>query len=320
MIAPSTRALIGERFDCADLGTHRLKGFSEPVRVCRVVAPRSMASRFEAAQPSRMLPLVNRDEYTAWLRTLWHEAEHARGRVALLSGEAGIGKSRIVEALRESIAGTPYAALRYQCSPHYVNTALHPVIEHIERAAGIGREDTPDIKLDRLSSWLGTGGIPRDALPLLAALLSIPEDGGRFAMPAMSPQRQKERTFELLVSIIQKRASLWPLPVVFEDVHWMDPTTQEFLTVLIDRAREMRALVVITFRPEFSAPKAWLDHAHVDYRAIEKLARARTGPRCVGRRRSPAERNDRTGRRENRRRSAIYRGTDQSGARHRRFG
>ena len=265
MIAPSTRALIGERFDCADLGTHRLKGFSEPVRVCRVVAPRSMASRFEAAQPSRMLPLVNRDEYTAWLRTLWHEAEHARGRVALLSGEAGIGKSRIVEALRESIAGTPYAALRYQCSPHYVNTALHPVIEHIERAAGIGREDTPDIKLDRLSSWLGTGGIPRDALPLLAALLSIPEDGGRFAMPAMSPQRQKERSFGL----DNTKTSLWPLPVVFEDVHWMDPTTQEFLTVLIDRAREMRALVVITFRPEFSAPKAWLDHAHVDYRAIE---------------------------------------------------
>lgn len=268
VVAAGTRALLGERFEYCDLGLHALHGFSEPVRASQVLAARVGASRFEAAQPARLLPIVDRDEYTRWLRRLWHEAEHTGGRVALLSGEAGIGKSRIVEALREQIGGTPYAALRYQCSPHYANTALHPVIEQIERAAGIAHEDTAHTKLERLATWLGSTAAAGDAVPLLAALLSIPSDE-RFPMPAMSPQRQKERTFEVLIEFMQKLARVWPLPVVFEDVHWIDPTTKEFLTLLIARVRDMRALVVITFRPEFQPP--WRGEPHVDFRLIEKL-------------------------------------------------
>ena len=269
VIAAGTRSLVGERFNCVDLGVHRLHGFADPVRTWRVLAPRFVASRFEAAQPQRVTPLIDREEYLGWLRHLWQEAEQARGRVALLAGEAGIGKSRVIVALREEIAGTPYTALRYQCSPHYANTAMHPVIEHIERVAGIGREDTPAVKLSRLSAWLGTSPDASEAIPLLAALLSIPANE-QFPLSVMSPQRQKERTFELLLESMERLASAWPLPIVFEDVHWIDPTTQEFLTQLIGRVPQMRALLVLTFRPNFSPP--WPDQRHVEYRELTKLA------------------------------------------------
>jgi class 3 adenylate cyclase/predicted ATPase len=269
VISAGTRALIGERFHCVDLGSHALHGFTDSVRACRVLAERQAASRFEAAQPVRLSPLINREEPLSLLRRLWEDAEKGTGRVALLVGEAGIGKSRVVEALLEHIVGTPYSALRYQCSPHYVNTALYPVIQHTERAAGIGREDTPAVKRAKLSAWVGAVPEAGEAVPLLAALLSIPSDE-RFPLPAMSPQRQKERTFELLLGFIQRLAAAWPVPIVFEDVHWVDPTTQEFLTMLVQRVREMRALVILTSRPEFSPP--WRDQPHVELLELSKLA------------------------------------------------
>jgi class 3 adenylate cyclase/predicted ATPase len=269
VIAPGTRALIGERFSCVNLGMHDLKGFADPVPLCQVLASRPATSRFDAAQPRRMTPLVNRDEPLGWLLQLWHEMRRDGGRVALLKGEAGIGKSRVVEALRESIAGSPHALLHYQCSPHFVNTALHPVIEHIERAAEIGREDDLSAKIAKLSKWPGAAAQAPDAVPLLAALLSIPSDE-RFPAPAMSPQRQKERTFELLVGYIQEMALAQPLLVVFEDLHWVDPTTQEFLTLLIQRVRDMHAFVVLTFRPDYSPP--WNDQTFVQHRELLGLA------------------------------------------------
>ncbi len=268
VIAPSTRALLGEHFDCADLGTHALHGFGDVVRAWRVLASKFAGSRFEAAQPLRVTALINREEEMAWLLRLWQDAERSCGRVGLLAGEAGIGKSRVVEALREQIAPAPDAAQRFQCSPHYVNTALHPIIERIERSAGIGREDTPAVKLEKLSAWLGTGFPTEDAVPLLGALLSVPP-GERFPLPAMSPQRRKERTFELLLGLIQRLASS-PLLMVFEDVYWMDPTTQEFLALLVERASEMRVLLVITFRRDFSPP--WSDQPHVESRELKRLA------------------------------------------------
>jgi len=269
VIAAGTRSLIGERFDCVDLGTHPLHGFADSVRAWRVLAPRFAGSRFEAAQRVRVSPRVNREEHMRWLLRLWQEAEHNRGQVALLAGEAGIGKSRLVQALREQIAGAPHAVLCYQCSPHYVNTALHPMIEHMQRAAGIGREDTPANKLAKFSTWLGPGPEAREAVSLLGALLSIPADT-RFPLPAMSPQRQKERTFELILWFTQRLAAARPLLVLFEDVHWVDPTTQEFLALLIERVREMRALVVLTFRPDFSPP--WGDQPHIEQREVKNLA------------------------------------------------
>lgn len=269
VIALGTRALIGERFDCVDLGAHALNGFAESVRAWRVLAPRLAENRFEAAQTVRLTSLVDREEHLRRLLRLWQEAQQRRGRAVFLSGEAGIGKSRVVEALRERIAGTPHALLRYQCSPHYINTALHPVVQHIESAAGIGREDTSSVKLAKLSTWIGTGPESGDAIPLLGALLSVPADE-RFPLPPMSPQRQKERTFELLLAFIERLAAARPLLVVFEDVHWVDPTTQEFLAQLIARVRSVGTLVVLTFRSDFLPP--WGDLPHVEHQELVRLA------------------------------------------------
>ena len=252
VISAATRALIGERFHCVDLAPQSLHGFADPVHACRVDAPRQAASRFEVAHPLRHTRLIDREEPLARLLGLWEDARKVGGRVALLAGEAGIGKSRVVEALLEHIAGTRYSVVRYQCSPYYVNTALHPIIDHTQRSAGIGREDTPALKLAKLSAWLGTTPQAGEALGLLAALLSIPFDGS--PLSAMSPQRQKERTFELLLAFLERQAAAWPLPIVFEDVHWVDPTTQEFLDLLVERVRGMRALLILTFRPDFSPP------------------------------------------------------------------
>jgi predicted ATPase/class 3 adenylate cyclase len=270
VIAASTRSLIGERFECVDLGTHTLRGFADPVRAWQVLAPRPATSRFEAAQPTRVAPLVDREDELNWLLRLWQEAQDRHGRAVLLAGEAGIGKSRLVEALREQIAGKPHAAVFCQCSPHYANTALHPLIEHIERAVGIGREDTPSAKFAKLSTWLGTGPENGETVALLGALLSIPTDT-RLPSSAMSPQRQKERTFELLLRYMQGKAAAPPSPIVFEDVHWVDPTTKEFLTLFIERVREMRALVVLTFRPDVFSPP-WADQPHVESRELKRLA------------------------------------------------
>jgi class 3 adenylate cyclase/predicted ATPase len=257
VISAGTRALIGERFECADLGPQALHGFAEPVRACRVDGVRQAASRFEAAQ-QRLSPLIGREDDLARLHALWADAERGEGRVALLCGEAGIGKSRVVEALLDGI-GMRVRALRFQCSPYFGNTALHPVIEHLQRAAGIGREDKPEAQRAKLAAWVGDAPGARDEAALLGALLSIPPER-RFALPPMSPQRQKERTFELLLALIRRRAADWPVPILFEDVHWLDPTTQEFLGLLVARVARMRALLVLTFRPEFEPP--WRGEPH----------------------------------------------------------
>ena len=269
VIAMSTRALIGERFDCADLGAHTLKGFAEPVHAWRVLAPRRVGSRFEAAQPVGVSPLVGRKEHLARLLWLWQEANQHRGRAVLLGGEAGIGKSRVVEALRERIQDTPHVLLRYQCSPHYINTALYPVIQQIENAAGIGHEDTPSLKLDKLAAWVQAGPDFADAVSLLGALLSIPT-GARYPAQAMSPQLQKDRTFGLLLDLMQRLARERPVLMVGEDLHWADPTTLEFLGRLIALVGDMNILIVLTLRPEFSAP--WRDLPHVERRDLERLA------------------------------------------------
>ena len=269
VIAMSTRALIGERFDCADLGAHTLKGFAEPVHAWRVLAPRRVGSRFEAAQPVGVSPLVGRKEHLARLLWLWQEANQHRGRAVLLGGEAGIGKSRVVEALRERIQDTPHVLLRYQCSPHYINTALYPVIQQIENAAGIGHEDTPSLKLDKLAAWVQAGPDFADAVSLLGALLSIPT-GARYPAQAMSPQLQKDRTFGLLLDLMQRLARERPVLMVGEDLHWADPTTLEFLGRLIALVGDMNILIVLTLRPEFTAP--WRDLPHVERRDLERLA------------------------------------------------
>ena len=252
VVASRTRTLLGGRFLCDDLGAHTVKGFTEPVPVWRVVRPRSMASHFTAAGDAGRASLVGREDDLQWLFGHWLSAAEHRGRVATLAGEAGIGKSRVAEALRERL-GDACLPLRFQCSPHYMNRALHPVIAHIELAAGVGPEDPAATKLEKLQTWLDPETDELDDVALLAALISIPPHAAP-PLPVMTAQRQKQDTFDLLLRIWRTQAVASPLLILFEDLHWADPTTLEFLSALILHIDGMAALAVCTFRPDFVAP------------------------------------------------------------------
>ncbi len=246
VIASSTHALLGGRFLCENLGSQTIKGFGAPIRVWQVIAPRSISSHFKAADAAQLTPIVGREADLAWLHDRWQSATRQRGCATMLVGEAGIGKSRVAEALRDRL-GDGCVPLRFQCSPHYVNRALHPIIQHIELAAGIGAEDPAESKLARLAAWMNPGAESR-TLPMLAALLSIPA-GVAPPLPPMSAQRAKQDTFELLLRLLRMQAVDRPLLIIFEDLHWADPTTGEFLAALVRRIEGLAALAIFTCRP-----------------------------------------------------------------------
>jgi predicted ATPase/class 3 adenylate cyclase len=266
VVSSITHALLGGRFVCEDLGAHRLKGFAEPVPCWRVISPRPIASYFTAAGNAGRAPLVGREEELTWLLGLWQSAAGHTGQVVTLVGEAGIGKSRVAEALRSRLGGA-CVPLRFQCSPHYINRALHPVIQRIELTAKIGPEDPAVAKLEKLAAWLNAVTVPASDLALLAALLSIPPEVAP-PLPAMSAQRQRQDTFDLLLRILRIHTGALPLLIIFEDLHWADPTTLEFLSALVRRIDGMAALAIFTFRPDFTMP--WRG-PHVRGRELQRL-------------------------------------------------
>jgi class 3 adenylate cyclase/tetratricopeptide (TPR) repeat protein len=271
VIAPATRRLVGDAFDLTDLGARPLKGIAEPVRVWRVEAVHRTEGRFEAARTGAALtPLVGREEEVALLLRAWRQAREGEGRVVLISGEPGIGKSRLTQVLREQIAGEPHLTLRYQCSPYHLNSPLYPVTEQIEAVAGFTREDTPEQKLDKLEAVLvGSQEQRAESAPLLAALLSLPTE--RYPPLKLSPQKQKEKTLEALADQVEAVARLQPVLMVFEDAHWIDPTSQEALDALVPRLQALSVLLVITYRPEYT-PR-WADQAHVTILGLSRLVR-----------------------------------------------
>jgi class 3 adenylate cyclase/predicted ATPase len=254
VIAPTTRRLLGELFEVADLGLHQLKGFPEPVRVWQVVRENVNEGRFEALRGRHLSPLVGREHELDVLVQAWGQARQGSGQAVLLAGEPGIGKSRLVRALQERVAGDPHRRLNHYCSPYHVNSALHPVIVLFERMAKIAADDPPAVRLDKLEAAVehATRGID-DAVPLLASLLSIPT-AERYPPLNLSPQRQMQRTLEVLVLMLETSAREQPVLAVFEDVHWIDPSTLELLGMLIERAPRLPLLVVVTFRPDFDPP------------------------------------------------------------------
>lgn len=272
VIAPATRNLLGNAFDLTDLGSHQLKGMAGLLQVWRVDTARRIEARFDAAQSGkRMTALVGREEELTLLLRRWQRAVDGEGQVVLLGGEAGIGKSRLCHVLRERIAG-PHTALRYQCSPHYANTALYPIVEQFEFAAGFDRHDTPEQKLDKTETMLGGGGAQIDeAAPLLAALLGLAVH--RYPALDLSPQRQKERTLEILAGQVEILAHRGPVLMVFEDLHWVDPTSQEWLEVLVPRLQHLPILLVATHRPEYAPP--WVGQPNVTSLALRRLERSK---------------------------------------------
>jgi class 3 adenylate cyclase/tetratricopeptide (TPR) repeat protein len=272
VVGPTTRHLIGDVFALTDLGTHQLKGIAEVIQVWRVDAMRRMEGRFDAAHAGKQLTaLVGREEELTLLLRLWRQARDGDGQVVMIGGEAGIGKSRLCHVLRERLAG-PHAALRYQCSPHYTNSALYPIIEQFEFAADFSRDDTPEEKLDKIEALLaGSAARIVESAPLILALLSLPTH--RYPSLNLSPQRQKEKTLEALVGQVEALARREPVLMVFEDVHWVDPTSQELLEALVPRLQTLPVLLVVTHRPEYAPP--WVGEPHATRLALRRLERSK---------------------------------------------
>ena len=271
VIADDTRRLLGDLFDFEDLGEPVLKGISEPSRVWRVVGDRRPESRFEATHSTGLTPFVGREEELDLLMRRWEQAKDGEGQVILLSGEAGIGKSRVLQILHERIAKESHTLLRYQCSPHHPNSAFYPAIRQLELAAGFAADDTPSRKLDKLEALLiqSTNKVD-EAVPLIAALLSVPT-GERYPPIDLIPQRQKSMTLQALVDQLIGLAQRRPVLFVLEDAHWIDPTTQELVGLMIDQIQETAVLAVITFRPDFVP--SWGGYTHVTMLALNRLGR-----------------------------------------------
>ena len=269
VIGPSTRRLTGGLFDYEDLGAVEIKGFAAPVKAARVLRESGVEGRFAALRTAGT-PLVGRDEELALLQRRWQQAKGGEGCVVLVSGEPGIGKSRLAQTLLERLAGEAHTRLRLFCSPHHQDSALHPTIAQLERAAGFRREDTAAQRLDKLEAVLAqaTNDLG-EAAPLLAALLSIPI-GERYPPLDLTPQKQKEKTLQALVAQVEGLAARQPVLMLFEDAQWSDPTSLELLDLIIDRVPTIRMLVIITFRPEFTPP--WTGRPHVTFRGLNRLA------------------------------------------------
>jgi class 3 adenylate cyclase len=271
VFAPSTRHLVGAAFQLSDMGSHVLKGIAHPVRAWRAHAVHRPLGRFEAAHDGVALtPLVGRQEQVALLLRCWGQSRGGEGQFVLICGEPGIGKSRLTQELRQRIATESGTALRYQCSPYHLNSALYPFIEQLELAAGFAREDTPEQKLDKMEAWLAGSPEQRGkAAPLVAALLSLPRD--RYPTLNLSPKKQKEKILEVLVGQLEARSRRQPVLMVFEDVHWIDPTSQELLDALVPRLKALSTMVAITYRPEY-VPH-WANQPHVTILSVGRLER-----------------------------------------------
>jgi class 3 adenylate cyclase len=268
VIAESTRKLVGNLFELEDLGEKDLKGIAGPVRAWAALRPGSVEGRFEAFHASGLTELVGREEETELLIRRWSKAKTGEGQVVLLSGEAGIGKSRLTAALLERLASEPHTRLRYFCSPQHTDSAFYPIIGQMERAAGLQRDDTSLTRLDKLDALLAQTSTSKEDMALLAELLSLPNDG-RYPTLDLTPQQRRQKTLEALTAQHSSLADQHPVLMIFEDVHWIDPTSLDALKRSVDQIKALSALLIVTFRPEFVAP--WVEQSQVTSITLNRL-------------------------------------------------
>lgn len=274
VVASSTRRLLGDLFTLRNLGRREVKGIAEPIAVWAVEGAAASESRFEAVRAAHSIGFVGRKEEIEFILSRQREAWQGQGRIVLISGEPGIGKSRIVATLSESPALGTHRRVRYQCSPYHTNSALHPFVAQLERAAGICLHDTPGQKLEKLEEMLalGTQQVVQ-ATPLIAALLSIPT-GDRYPPLGLSPAQQRRQTFAALLDQLEGLAREQPLLIVCEDMHWADASTLELFDLGVDRIRGLPILVLMTSRPEFEP--SWSGLANVSLLRLDRLDRQDT--------------------------------------------
>jgi class 3 adenylate cyclase/tetratricopeptide (TPR) repeat protein len=288
VIAESTRKLLGNLFELEALDAKNLKGIVEPVRAWAALRPSSVESRFEALHAAGLTALVGREEELELLLRRWSRAKNGKGQVVLLSGEAGIGKSRLTTALLEHLADQPHTRLRYFCSPQHTDSAFYPIIGQMERAAGITHDDALPTKLDKLDAVLAQTSTSTQDAALFAEMLSLPNDG-RYPALNPDPQRRRQRTLEALNLQMEVLSRSNPVLMIVEDVHWSDPTSLEAFGRTVDRVASHRVLLIVTFRPDFEAP--WIGRPYVTALTINRLAEREIGAmidRLVGNKLLPA--------------------------------
>jgi class 3 adenylate cyclase/predicted ATPase len=270
VIADATRRLLGNLFELSDLGFRELKGIADAVQVWAALRSKSIEGRFEAFHAGTLTSFVGREEEFQLLLRRWSRAKAGEGQVVLISGEAGIGKSRLTAALLQQISEEPHARLRCFCSPQRTDSALYPMIGHLERAARLAHDDPVWAKMDKLDAALARSATSRVDSALFAELLSLPNDG-RYPALTLDPQQRRRKTLEAFVTQVESLSRVEPVIVIFEDAHWTDPTSLELVTLILERIVELRVLLIVTFRPEFVPP--WIGLPHVTAVTINRLGR-----------------------------------------------
>jgi class 3 adenylate cyclase/predicted ATPase len=271
LVSQTTHRLLGRQFDCQSLGERALKGFAEPVQVWLVLSEAAVESRFAAKQSAGPSPLIGRAEEMGVLRGCWNRTRQGAGGAVLLQGEAGMGKSRIVDALSRDVGDEPHFRVLCQCSPYHMNSSLYPVIRHLERAAGFAPSDSAACKLDKLEALLAAGGAKAAATTsLMADLLSIPTEG-RYPPLDLPPAQRKAAIVAALVDQLAELAAQKPVLFVLEDAHWIDPTTQELVTRLAEDIARTGVMALVTARLEYVPPRT--NGATIAPRVLSRLTR-----------------------------------------------
>ena len=268
MICPTTRQLTGGYFNYRDLGPVSLKGWALPISASQVLDKSGVESRFEAMHTSKLPSLCGREEEVDLLLRRWRHATQEEGRVVVLTGEPGIGKSHIALTLDERLQSESHITLRYFCSARHTHSALSPFINQIERAAGFKHNDSPAEKLAKLDTLIARSTDNPEHVAVLASLFALPPDN-RYSQQDLTPQRRKEKIFEALLAQLDGLAARQPVLAIFEDVHWIDPTSLEFLAVAVERIPRLRALLLVTTRPQFTPP--WPSYPHITTIALTRL-------------------------------------------------